>query len=167
MPRVRLRPPRAEDGAQVDPWLPEAIAAIAGRAQPIASLTLCDLVCRWQAEHPSARTLLGELADGLVVGIMRLRDAGRGRLLMEALAVRADRRNLGYGLEMVMAAETGWPGRLALARVPRANGLALYFWLRAGYRPFYPFTGPDAEDLDPVPLWMARALGAGAPVPAL
>jgi GNAT superfamily N-acetyltransferase len=164
MLRVRLRPPRAEDGAQVDPWLPEAIAAIQGRGQPGAlPLTLCELLRRWHADRPSAWTLLGELADGPVVGIMRLRDAGAGRLLIEALAVRADRRNLGYGQEMVIAAETGWPGRAVYAAVPRANGLALYFWLRTGYRPFYPFTGPDTAGLDPAPLWMLRELRPSRP----
>ncbi|MER3420890.1 MAG: hypothetical protein C4290_10355, partial [Chloroflexota bacterium] len=79
----------------------------------------------------------------------RLRAASLGRILIEVLAVRADRRNLGYGLEMVMAVEAGWSGRVALAQVPRENGLAVYFWLRTGYRPFYPFGGPDAEGLDP------------------
>lgn len=158
MLRVRLRPPRAEDGAQVDPWLSEAIAAIQGRARPAAPLTLCDLLRRWQEDRPSAWTLLGELADGLVVGMIHLRDAGAGRLLIEALAVRADRRNLGYGQEMVIAAEAAWPGRAVYAAVPRENGLALYFWLRTGYRPFYPFTGPDTVGLDPAPLWMLRVL---------
>jgi hypothetical protein len=48
------------------------------------------------------------------------------------------------------------PARTYLAASPRANGLAVYFWLRTGYRPVRDDEVP-ALVRDPDHLWMIRA----------
>lgn len=160
-PRVRLRPPADGDAVLVAPWLAEAVAAVNGRGAAVdTGLTLDALAWRWDAVYPPGETLLGELRDGTPVGLLRVRDTVRGRLVMDALTVRAEARNLGYGQEMVFALEEAWgvPGGTAAAGVPRANGLAVYFWLRTGYRPLYPLPAGAPPDLDRALLWMVREL---------
>lgn len=160
--RVALRPPAAADTVSVEPWLPEAVAAVQGRGgQTRPGLTLPSLREEWQISYPGGETLLGAPGGDAPIGVLRVRPSGDGRLLIDALAVRADARNLGYGQEMVLAAEeraTAW-ARSVVAGVPRANGLAVYFWLRTGYRPLYPVAAPLPPTMNPALLWMVRALG--------
>jgi GNAT superfamily N-acetyltransferase len=78
-----------------------------------------------------------------------------------ALAVRRPLRNLGYGAEAVEELEQQEPAGAYLAAVPRTNGLAIYFWLRVGYRPLR--VEEDRERArDPATLWMHRASGQGS-----
>lgn len=139
MARVRLRPVVPADSAAVSQWLPEAGAAIRGRGASVSpSLTLETLLATWSDERPGSETLAGVLSGGTVVGLMQFARAD-GVLHIHALTVQRDLRNLGYGQEMVFEAEGRYPdARVATATVPMANGLAVYFWLRTGYRPAYP-----------------------------
>lgn len=157
--RVHLRPVTLADAEAVDPWLPEAVAAIQGRGAALdPSLTLGMLLERWDRTYPAGDTMLGERSDGLPVGLLRARTSEPARLVIDALTVRADRRNLGYGQEMVFALEnaSGRAGGKVLVGVPRTNGLAIYFWLRTGYRPLYPVRAGWPDDLDPSLFWMER-----------
>ncbi len=161
--RITLRSPIESDAAPVAPWLPEAVAAVQGRgtaAQP--ALALDALLAQWDAAYPTGKTLIGALPDGGSVGLVRVRDTEPERLVIDALTVRADARNLGHGQEIVFALEEErLAGQMAAAGVPRTNGLAVYFWLRVGYHPLYPRDGGRLADLDPVRLWMVRELGSG------
>ncbi len=160
-PRVVVRHVEGEDRHRPLPWLAEAVAAIAGRGTPPEEIHTLDGLCiAWDRRYPSGATLLGTLADGEPLGVMRLRERLDGRLVIDALAVRADQRNLGYGQELVIVAEEqhGDATALAAAGVPRNNGLAVYFWLRAGYRPAFPDTDRLAAVLGPQRLWMTRPL---------
>jgi hypothetical protein len=67
-------------------------------------------------------------------------------LRIEGLAIAATERNLGYGAEAVYELENRYPGVRLLAGVPLTNGLAIYFWLRVGYRPLFPETFPLMPD---------------------
>lgn len=157
--RVVLRPVAPPDADAMAPWLAEAVAAIPGRgAVAEHGLTLADLEGRWDFIHTGGITLAGALKDGTVVGIMRVRVQAPSRLVIDALAVRAGSRNLGYGQELVIALEEsrGQPGGEVYAGVPRGNGLAIYFWLRAGYRPLYPLPPGLPPDMDPRLFWMVR-----------
>jgi GNAT superfamily N-acetyltransferase len=99
------------------------------------------------------------LGDGRVVGLAHVHRTNEA-LLYSALTVRADGRNLGYGQEMVIALEAayGQGCAVAAAAVPRTNGLAVYFWLRAGYRPVHGRAFRHLTMLTPGPLWMLREL---------
>ena len=160
MARLHLRPVVASDHERVLPWLPEAVAALQGRGAPVdRSLTLARLLAAWAGESPAGATFAAELVDGSVIGLLRITEAPDSALVFDALAVRADLRNLGYGQEMVITAEESFASRCtdAYAGVPRTNGLAIYFWLRAGYRPLYPTPAAVATWLTPGRLWMGRS----------
>lgn len=156
MSRVHIRLPTLADQAAIQPWLPEAVAAVRGRdAAPDPTLTLPEAMARWDAELPSGDVWLAHLAGGELIGVARVRTGPA--LVVDALAVRRDARNLGYGQEFVFALEQRTGAATGFAGVPRANGLAVYFWLRAGYHPSYPARGdePPASDSR---LWMRRTL---------
>ena len=161
MARVLLRPVVPADSVAVAPWLAEAEAAIRGRGASVTlNLTLDDLVTSWTASCPGSEILVGVLADGTVAGLMHLAPAD-GLLHIRALTVRRDLRNLGYGQEMVFGAEQRHPvARLATATVPSGNGLAVYFWLRTGYRPAYPAGAADTVERGDDGTRMARTLDA-------
>jgi GNAT superfamily N-acetyltransferase len=164
--RLHLRAATPSDADAVASWLPEAAAAIDGRGAPVDRyLTLDSLLRCWDARFLPGATLLAERADGAVVGLARVRTPEDAGLVIDTLAVRADARNRGYGLEMVLAIETtfGEASTRAYAGIPRENGLAVYFWLRAGYRPLYPVPAGPPPGLDPALLWMVRSLTRAAP----
>jgi GNAT superfamily N-acetyltransferase len=149
-----------DDAASLEPWLAEAVAAIQGRGSlPDDGLTLAALLARWERTYPAGETLVGVLAEGGVIGLLRARVTEPSRLIIDALTVRADRRNLGYGQDMVFALEEsrGRAGGVVLAGVPPRNGLAIYFWLRTGYRPLYPRPRFWFPELDPALFWMERS----------
>jgi ribosomal protein S18 acetylase RimI-like enzyme len=158
-PRVRLRPITAADAESVNSWLPEAVAAIHGRGTiPDPSLSLEALIEAWDHVLPAGTAFVGELSGGLAVGLLRARTSNPARLVIDALTVRADQRNLGYGQEMVFALEESFEqvGAKVYVGVPRSNGLAIYFWLRTGYRPLYPPRAEWPDDPDPALFWMTR-----------
>jgi hypothetical protein len=110
-PRISLRPPAPGDEDAVAAWLGEAVAAVQGRGTAVdGALTLEALGQRWNEAYPAGETLVAQLQDGSLVGLARVRQAVRGRLVIDALTVRADARNLGYGLEMVIALEEARAG---------------------------------------------------------
>ncbi len=159
--RLRLRPQVEADADTVAPWLPEAVAAMLGRgAAPRAGLTLSTLLHEWNVVYPAGQTLIGETATGEPAGLLRARAPVDGQLVIDALTVNARVRNLGYGQEMVMAVEreSGVGIVRILAGVPPTNGLAVYFWLRAGFHPLYPRVTAESSGLDPALLWMVRDL---------
>jgi hypothetical protein len=152
--RVSLRPLTLDDTAAVEPWLAEAVAAIDGsRLGADTPASLAEFLRRAGTVWPDGEPLL-ILAHGEATGLLVWRPGPPGQGAIVALAVRADRRNVGLGVEAVMRLEarTGLP---LYAANPRTNGLAVYFWLRAGYRPV-----TVAEDgvlaRDPLHLWLVR-----------
>ncbi len=85
-------------------------------------------------EH--AATIL-RLPEREQIGEIRYR-VDEGRLVFEQMEVTPALRGLGLGSEAVRLLED-WSGRRGTLRcealVPKSLGLALYFWLRLGYRP--------------------------------
>ncbi len=158
---------RSADYAAVAPWLVEAVAAVDGvklssdpRATPAAFEHLVS--ARW----PGATVEAVLMNDGAVVGMLAWRRStsttrSSEGLVIEALAVRAGLRNLGYGAEAVYRLESAHPDARVYAAIPRTNGLAIYFWLRVGYRPVR--LDEDAALVhDSDRLWMVNALSPSA-----
>ena len=162
--RVTLRPFEHDDDTALRPWLGEAIAAVSGmRSTGATTPTDLDDFQGWmRARWPDAicmalistRGVTGFLVWRPITASWPGRAAGATAIV--ALAVRRDARNLGYGAEAVELFEDVVKGDALLAPIPRSNGLAVYFWLRAGYRPV---TAAEQADLvrDPEHLWMVRA----------
>lgn len=156
--RIHIRPPEPADDAAVQPWLPEAVAAVQGRdAAPAPVPTLTAARALWDTTLAPGLVRLALLPDGTPAGVARIRHGTGSTLVVDALAIRRDARNLGYGQEFVFALEREFGATHSFAGVPRANGLAVYFWLRAGYRPVYPARGDEPLALD-ARLWMRREL---------
>ncbi len=58
-----------------------------------------------------------------------------GWVTIEWLGLAADDRGRGYGSEAIRRFESRHKRARFLAQIDPGNGLALYFWLRLGYRP--------------------------------
>jgi len=158
-PRVALRPIERADDAAMRSWLASAYAAVDGeRPANLPELGLRDFGAAISRRWPEAHCF-AVMSEGDPIGFLIARSgagAEQPETAILALAIRADRRNLGYGGEAVMVLEEARPGDRFAAAIPRANGLAVYFWLRTGYRP----VTVDEDALragDPDHLWMVRA----------
>ncbi len=147
-----LRPLRAANIDQLAAWLPD-----------VANAAGCD---HWTnadelhtaIDNPSVLTV-GSDYNCFVA--YELGSPHAGAALIRLLAVAPDSRHTGLGGRIALALEK----RLALSTktkqiyvaVPSRIGIALYFWLRLGYRPLVRSDSP----LLPSPsfAWMVRALG--------
>ena len=145
-----LRPLRASDLVSLSGWLPR-VAAEAG----------CD---RWandaalRSATSSALLYRDERSEAFVAY-----DAGAplpGCARIELLAVPPERRRLGMGGRAALALERRLARsmRRLYVRVPSRIGIALYFWLRLGYRPLTQREQPVAPEGGDVSVWMARKL---------
>ena len=145
---MALRPLRASDLASLVEWLP-GVAAAAG----------CD---RW-ADADALRT-----ASALIYSD----DRGAAFVAYEAdaplpgcaridfLAVAPERRRLGTGGRAALALERklAKTAKRVYMLVPSRIGIALYFWLRLGYRPLTQRAWPFAPDGGDASVWMVREL---------
>ena len=140
--RLQLRSFTPDDAPVVAPWLAEAVAA-PGALKPDAatpttlSALLEGVAARWPGSTVEALDIAGLGAAGFLVWhpTPPLTGGCQPATIITALATRRDARNLGYGSEAVYRLEEARPGTTMLAATPRFNGLSVYFWLRAGYRP--------------------------------
>jgi hypothetical protein len=131
--RITLRPATKGDLPQIEPWYAEA-AALAH--------TDATLKERFTANNASKRELLliVKADDPAPIGLLQYRPGfpNEGWLAIDFLALAAGRRGWGYGSEAVHLLEEQHIASRFLAETDARNGLALYFWLRLGYRPARP-----------------------------
>ena len=78
---------------------------------------------------------------------------------VDFLAVEPEQRRLGIGGRMALGVERRLRGKAIrlYALVPASIGLALYFWLRLGYRPLAGKESPAIPSRD-ASVWMVRAI---------
>lgn len=125
---MALRPADSAALTAMQSWLVEAINL---GAAVFSTGTVSELL-----SPPSGRAYLAAVEDA-PVGYVAV-DCAEGLLVITALAVAPRCRNLGLGAEAVFSAERLFPeARCSRALVPLRNGLAVYFWLRIGYRPLF------------------------------
>ena len=134
--RVRLSP-LTDDAVATMPWLEAALAP---------EWSLDD----FEASRVQSEALLISDADGLAMGLALLRpDAPEpGDATITFLAMQPERRYRGLGGEAGLAVEALAREKLGAKRVyvgvPEWRGLAVYFWLRLGFRPLSLAEAPDA-----------------------
>jgi RimJ/RimL family protein N-acetyltransferase len=97
--------------------------------------------------HPSGRgeassetAVIADAGDGRAVGVLdyRLGDSSEGTATIDWVALVEGERRRGLAQDAVRLFEeaaAGWGVRRFMADVEIGRGLALYFWLRLGYRP--------------------------------
>jgi GNAT superfamily N-acetyltransferase len=125
----------------------------------------------WQREDleatlPSAQSVLVSDVAGEALGlVVLLPDRPEpGAVSIPLVAVAPQRRFSGLGGEAVLAVErevrSRWDVQRCYAPVPDGRGLAVYFWLRLGYRPLttaqapWPLAGLSEEPRRGI--WMLR-----------
>ena len=145
-----LRSLRASDVASLVTWLP-SVAGAAGCERWSSANALRDAAGRKDV-------LLYHDDAGEAFVAYALDTPARGAARVELLAVAPDKRRLGIAGRAALALEK----RLARSTeriyvaVPASIGLALYFWLRLGYRPLTQREWPEA--LERTAAWMVREL---------
>jgi ribosomal protein S18 acetylase RimI-like enzyme len=145
-----LRSLRASDVASITAWLP-AIASAIGCERWSSEDALSDAIERKQV-------LLYHDDAGEAFVAYALDAPKRGAARIELLAVAPDNRRLGIAGRAALALErrlTPAAKRIYVA-VPSTIGLALYFWLRLGYRPLTQRDWPEL--LEGASTWMVREL---------
>lgn len=138
MSRIALRALEPGDDGQINPWLPEAAAAAQGSRQLDAALVIEQFVLQVDvaAEVLVVARVSSQEPCGLLVLSATDKVAPSPRI--DFLAIAAGERNLGLGAEAAYAVERRVNRRPLFVRIPRNNGWAIYFWMRIGYRPWYP-----------------------------
>jgi hypothetical protein len=154
--RISLSPFDACDPQEEITWLPEAWAAIDGRKPDAhAPSTATNLIEAAGRRWPDARIDRIDIAPRDFAGYI-IWETTQREIAIRGVSIRRDQRNLGYGGEAVEWLEASWPDCRFVAAVPRKNGLAVYFWLRVGFRPVREDEN-QARSRDPDFLWMLRA----------
>lgn len=119
---VALRPEVAADAPWLERWLP-AVAASVGYEQ--------------RGDSPAAMRII--VRDGRDIGVLRyhLRRATADALI-DLVAAPAEESRRGAGMAAAALAEGELRAAGAsrvFAPAPQAHGIAVYFWIRLGYRP--------------------------------
>jgi GNAT superfamily N-acetyltransferase len=145
---VTLRPLRKGDVASIFAWLPDAARA-AG----------CDRLTEPAALMDATKVLVAVESEPSGVVQFETGAPHADAALVRALIVAPDRRRLGIGGRAAVALERrlARTAKRVFVPVPSDFGLALYFWLRLGYRPLTQAEWPAAPGRSPS-TWMVREL---------
>lgn len=136
-------------------WLAEAERAVLGAAPG------CALAQRIDAGDAIYELRAGIDGAPTTVGALAVRVEQRD-LVWTWLAVAEAQRAFGYGgaaVPLIERQTAKLGATLARVRVPATNGVALYFWLRLGYRPLASGTW-SAPGGAYAGTWMVRDLGS-------
>ncbi len=134
-PRLRLSPVHGALSDRLAPWLE---AALAPEWRP------ADLDAAFAAGH--GRLIATEADEAIGAAVVQLDQPVAGAASLSFIAIAPGRRFRGLGAEAALAIERRLRERHAVetvyAPVPDGRGLALYFWLRLGYRPLLGVQAP-------------------------
>jgi hypothetical protein len=126
--RVALSPASRKDLPLIQPWYPEASAAVEGVRGPVEAPSLDErlaaggllVITRKPGAHP--------------IGLLQHRDFNNASEIT-FLAMAAGQRGWGYGSEAVRLFEENHQAKRYLVCIGERNGLAVYFWRLLGFRP--------------------------------
>jgi hypothetical protein len=142
---VALRKLRDGDAAWLDTWL-GACAASVGYDVIDANAANRSLARHVDSSRAMARVIVaGDEDVGVVVFTMR----DRGAAIIEFVGVQPSRARRGFGHRGASLAEDELraSGATAIyAPAPAVHGIAVYFWIRLGYRPLQKSDWPCYRD---------------------
>ena len=138
------------------------VAALAGWLPAAARQAGCD---RWSDAEAlreaigSRQVLIASKHDAQSFIDYQMGAPARDAAHVRFLAVPSGQRRVGTGHQSALALEQRLPASIkrVYVSVPARLGLALYFWLRLGYRPLTQREWPAPPD-DPPSVWMVREL---------
>ena len=145
-----LRALRNSDIPSLAAWLP-AVASASGFDRWVDAQTLSNAI-----GNDNALLYTDDAGQAFVA--FALNTPKRNAAAVDFIAVAPERRRLGIGGRAAIALERrlSKTTRQIYVAVPSSTGLALYFWLRLGYRPLM---RPDwPAPLDGASTWMLREL---------
>jgi hypothetical protein len=163
---VSLRPLVADDAAWLDGWLAE-VAAVVGYDRVDPAAAGASLLRRCE-ENASVLARIVVRGDDEHVGLIVV-SAGRpsrGHAVIELVATPQSlaRHGLGQRGAALVEDELRSGGVLRVyAPAPAVHGIAMYFWIRLGYRPLLREQWPCDR---PGVAWLARDISSGARSPA-
>jgi GNAT superfamily N-acetyltransferase len=126
--RIKLRRAKKSDLLLIAPWYEEAALVADGGLIPDDEPTLDD-----RFGEGNLWVIESDAPIGLLEGVTEW--PAEDWATVEWLALAAEQRGWGYGSEAVRQFEARHKAASFLAQIAARNGLALYFWLRMGYRP--------------------------------
>lgn len=142
-PRIRLRLLRDDDVPLIERWYGEAAAAAHGLSDA-GVYGLHDLLGQIQAartERHGGLLVITRAGEDRPIGLLdyRIGTPEQGWAMVGCLTLAAGARRWGLGIDALRLFEEEavrrWNLRGFRANVDVRHGLALYFWLRLGYRP--------------------------------
>ena len=151
---VALRPARDDDAQWLDGWLGQVALEVGYQLAESGAAWLLERARRDRDVRVRIIEHAGERA-----GVLAHRRGDDGRAVFELVAVPPERARSGHGLNAAAMAEEEMQrdgARIAFAPAPATHGIAVYFWIRLGYRPLLRGEWPCARD---GVAWFARALG--------
>ncbi len=133
--RVRLTEPGPSSVAAMEPWFEATWRAIFGRSGEAVPPVPVSADAWSTAAGTGVVHRLIEVEVG-PIGLLSY-TPGAHRVTIHELATAPEHRDRGFGAEAVYALEAESGATEMRALVPVTNGLAVYFWLRIGYRPSF------------------------------
>ncbi len=146
---MRLHAVRNSDIERLATWLPD-VAGEAGCPRWALPDALVEMV-------GSSQVLTNEDASAFIAFQTAAPEADAAQV--DFLAVAPGQRRLGIGGGMALGVERRLKrkAKRLYTLVPASIGLALYFWLRLGYRPFARKDSPPMPSGD-TSVWMVRSI---------
>lgn len=146
---VVLRAVSGDDAAWVGGWLPAAAASVGHEGGSDAKF----------GRDKTSKTMIIE-RDGERVGVLiyRLHTPKRGKATIELIATPPEHARRGSGMKAAAMIEDELCAqgvREIYAPAPAAHGIAMYFWIRLGYRPLERDAWPCARE---GVAWLVRRL---------
>jgi hypothetical protein len=136
-----LRLARAADEAWLRSWLPAAVKALGYGSQAAAR-----------------RSLIERDGEATGIAIYRERAPSRSSALIMLIATPVEMARRGAGMRAAVLLEDQFRARgmrTIYAPAPGSHGIAVYFWLRLGYRPLQRGDWPCARE---GVVWLMRRL---------
>ena len=133
---VKLRPIGARDAAWLNSWLAPVAADVDYEVD--AEAPGAWLLERLGAEHGLRARIIAIGEHGAGVIVWREHAPKRGTAIVELVATPPEDARLGAGMAAAAAVESVFREelvRVVYAPAPAVHGIAMYFWIRLGYRP--------------------------------
>jgi hypothetical protein len=147
---IALRRVRTSDASWIDSWL-EPVAVSVGFSACDAASLIAD----------PARTVAVITRDGRPVGLIAHRLGAPDSAIIELVATPPEKARAGAGMRAAALLEAMLHMRgvnTIFAPVPEVHGIAMYFWIRLGYRPLLRGDWPRACD---GAVWVRRDIPYG------